>query len=119
MKYLCLIYFNEAAVDALSQSDWDVLSHDCKNFNESLARDGQLLGCDALQSVFTATTVRMRNGKLSTTDGPFAETKEQLGGYCLIDAGDMEEALEIAGRLPPGRFGCVEVRPVRDLPSRI
>jgi hypothetical protein len=119
MKYLCLIYFDETTVNALPQSEWDVLLRDCKNFNEGLQSDGQLLGCDALQSVFTATTLRVRNGKLSTTDGPFAETKEQLGGYCLIDASDMEEALEIAARLPPGRFGCVEVRPVRDLPARI
>lgn len=119
MKYLCLIYYSEAAMNELPKNAWDTLLRDCKTFNEGLQSTGNLLGRDALQSVFTATTLRVRNGKLSTTDGPFAETKEQLGGYCLIDANNMDEALAIAGRIPPARFGCVEVRPVRELPSRI
>jgi hypothetical protein len=119
MKYLCLIYWNETAMNTLPKSAWDELIRDCKTFNAGLQRDGCLLGGDALQSVFTATTIRVRNGKLSTTDGPFAETKEQLGGYYLLEARDRNEALELAGKLPPGRFGCVEVRPIRELTSTL
>lgn len=101
-------------MNVLSKSTWDALRSDCKACSAGLEQDGYLLDGNALQAVHTATTVRVRNGRVSTTDGPFAETKEQLGGYYLLDARDKEEALRLASSLPPGRFGCVEVRPVRE-----
>lgn len=84
-------------------------------YAESVQGSGRMLAAEALESVQTATTVRMRNSKLSITDGPFAETKEQLAGFYLIDAKDLNEALHVAGHIPAARVGCVEVRPVRSL----
>jgi hypothetical protein len=84
-------------------------------YNDELRQKGQLIAVQRLQSVDTATTVRVRNGKLSTTDGPFAETKEQLGGFFLIEARDLNEALQIASRLPGARLGCIEVRPISEM----
>lgn len=113
MKYLCLIYLQEAAMEALPQREWDALLDACDTCVEVLQRDGRYLAGEILQPVYTATTARVRNGRLSTTDGPFAETREQLAGFCLIDADDTEQALALAAAMPPARYGCVEVRPVR------
>ena len=112
MKYLCLIYSNEQALHTLPDSPHD---SECLAYAESIQASGRMLAAEPLESVTTATTVRMRNGKLSITDGPFAETKEQLAGFYLIDAKDLNEALQVAGGIPAARVGSVEVRPVRQL----
>src|SRR5919204_5297192 len=106
MKYLCLVYMDEKLLDA-------VPDRECMACGESLQKSGHWIAAEALQSVQTATTVRVRNGKGSVTDGPFAETKEQLAGFYLIDARDLDEAIAIAAKIPPARVGGIEVRPVR------
>jgi hypothetical protein len=113
MKYLCMIYFDEKRLDALPPSEHDALTNEALAYDEELRRGGHLVAAQALQPVDSATTLRLRNGKMSTMDGPFAETKEQLGGFILIEAADLNEALRVAARIPPARLGCVEVRPVK------
>src|SRR5258706_16446555 len=111
MKYLCLICADtmmEHMSEAAAKKHYD----DYRLFIEEIRRSGHYLGCNRLQLPATATTVRVRNGKVATTDGPFAETKEQLGGFFVIEAKDIHEALGIAARIPPAGDGCVEVRPV-------
>jgi hypothetical protein len=108
MKYLCLVYLDEAQLET-------VPDHECRTCGEALRRSGHHLAAEALQSVHAATTVRVRNGKVSVTDGPFAETKEQLAGFYLIDAVDLNQAIQLASKIPPARVGSVEVRPVREL----
>jgi hypothetical protein len=115
VKYLCLCYDEEAKLKAMSKSEWDAVVQEVYTYNEELRAKGQLIASQALQSVQTATTVRVRNGKVSTTDGPFAETKEQLGGFFLIEAKDLNEAVHVASRLPGARLGCIEVRPTMEL----
>lgn len=115
MKYLCLIYQDEKAMNALPRSEWNALVKDCIAVSEDLQKGQHFLAGHALESVHTATTIRRRQGKISATDGPFAETKEQLAGFCLVEARDLNEAIQIASRLPPARYGCIEVRPVRDI----
>ncbi len=114
MKYLCLIYYEEAKADALPESEYNAMAGDALRYGEALQTSGQYIASEALQSVQTATTVRVRNGKLSITDGPFDETKEQLGGFILIEARDLNDAIRIASRIPPGRLGCIEVRPIKE-----
>ena len=120
MKYLCLVYVDEKKLNALSKAELDALIEDALAYDDELRRSGHYIVSDALQPVASATTLRMRDGKVSITDGPFAETKEQLGGFILIDARDLNEALHVASKIPPGRIGTIEVRPVWDLkdPSR-
>jgi len=108
MKYLCLVYLDEKRLDELPDED-------CVAYDAEIRKSGYCLASEALQSVQTATTVRMRNGKLSVTDGPFAETKEQLAGFYMIEARDLNEAIQIASKIPPARVGCVEVRPIRPI----
>ena len=115
MKYLCLIDLDEEAMNALPPSEWNALIRECIAYSDQLQASHYYLAGDALESVHTATTVRWRNGKLSATDGPFAETKEQLAGYCLLEARDLNEAIQLASKLPPARYGSVEVRPIREL----
>lgn len=115
MKYLCLVYYEEQKMQSLSQGEWDSLNNECLACGDGLRASGHWLDGAALQSVETATTVRVRNGKLSTTDGPFAETKEQLAGFYLLDARDLNEAIHLAGKIPPARYGSIEVRPVREV----
>lgn len=114
MKYLCLIYDTEASYATMGKAEMDALMGEYFAFTEAIKASGNLLGGEELQPVHTATTVRVRNGKVSTTDGPFAETKEQLGGYYFIEAKDLNAALAIAARIPSARTGCVEVRPIVD-----
>lgn len=118
MKYLCLVYIEEKKLDALSKSELDALDAESLAYDEELRKSGHYIVSQALQSVQTATTVRVRNGRLSTTDGPFAETKEQLGGFILIDAKDLNDAIQVAAKIPPGRLGCIEVRPIQELEPR-
>lgn len=112
MKYLCLIYNNEEALGKVPQSEVDAVLETCERYDEELTRRGQLVASERLQPVATARTIRFAQGKASITDGPFAETKEQLGGFYLIEARDMDEALAIAKEIPPARFGSLEVRPI-------
>ena len=112
MKYLCLIYDEEKKLHDMSKTEMDGLMQEYFAFTKDIQKSGNLLGGNDLQPVRTATTVRVRNGKVSTTDGPFAETKEQLGGYYLIEAKDADDALEVAARIPGARHGSIEVRPV-------
>jgi hypothetical protein len=112
MKYLCLVYSDERLLHSSPDSPEDA---ECWAYAESVQGSGRMVAAEALESVQTATTVRMRNGKLSITDGPFAETKEQLAGFYLIEAKDLNEAIQVAGDIPAARVGSVEVRPVRQL----
>jgi hypothetical protein len=112
MKYLCLAYEAQGILDGLSRAEWEELRQETLDYAESLRASGHLIVTEPLKSASTAVTVRVRHGKTATTDGPFAETKEQLGGIFLIEARDMNQALHIAERWPSARFGSIEVRPV-------
>jgi hypothetical protein len=114
MKFLCLVYNEERPVDALSQSDYDAIVEDVLEYREELRRSGHYITSSPLESVRKAATIRIRGGKVSITDGPFAETREQLGGFYLIEAHDMEDAIRVATKMPPARLGCIEVRALRD-----
>ena len=112
MQYLLLIYDNEKMWPAMGEAERNALMGEYFAFTEEHRKNGKVLAGDALQATTTATTVRVRDGKRLTTDGPFAETKEQLGGYYLVEAKDLDEALAIAAKIPSARFGSIEVRPV-------
>ena len=114
MKYLCLIYENEKNWETMPQSDAEAIMNEYFAFTEDIRKSGKYVAGEALQPTPTATTVRVRNGKISTTDGPFVETKEQLGGFYLIDATDLNDAIQVAARIPSARLGSIEVRPVVD-----
>jgi hypothetical protein len=112
MQYLLLIYSNEAEYAALPQAELAASMAEYGTFTQGIIQNGNYKGGERLRPVATATTVRVRNGKALTTDGPFAETRESLGGYYLIDAKNLDEATAIAARIPGARYGCVEVRPI-------
>ncbi len=114
MKYLCLVYLEEKTLNALSGSERIALSDESMAYCEELQKNGHFIAASPLQPVETATTVRVRDGKASVTDGPFAETKEQLGGYFLIDVKDLNDALRVASKIPPARLGSIEVRPNKE-----
>jgi hypothetical protein len=114
LKYMLLIY---GAEDAWSEDERERCYDESVRLTRDLHEKGQYLGASPLRPVSTATSVRVRDGKRLVTDGPFAETREQLGGYFLVEAGDLDEAIEIAGRIPGARVGTVEVRPVMELPG--
>ncbi|HVL68742.1 MAG TPA: YciI family protein [Vicinamibacterales bacterium] len=108
MKYLCLVY--------LEKEKWSAVpDRECAACGQGLQEAGKLLAAEPLHPVETATTVRVRNGRVSVTDGPFAETREQLAGFYLIEARDLNEAIQVAAQIPPAREGSIEVRPVREL----
>lgn len=111
MKYLCLVYGEEQQLESMPDEE-------CVAYDEELRGRRQCVASEALQSVQTAVTVRVRNGRLSVSDGPFAETKEQLAGFYLIEARDLNDAIQIASQIPPARVGSVEVRPIRELAGR-
>ena len=115
MKYLCLIYGEEAGAAKMSKDDMTAMMKDYGAYTQDIQKSGHYIGGNPLESVTTATTVRIRNGKMSTTDGPFAETKEQLAGYYLIEAKDLNEAIQVGSRIPGARSGSIEVRPVRPM----
>ena len=117
MKYLCLLYREEAAVEKMSQEDIGAMRSEYRALTEDLKASGKYLGGNALQRSNTATTVRVREGRMSSTDGPFAETKDQLGGYYLIEARDLNDAMQVASRIPAAREGGVEVRPIMEMPE--
>ena len=108
MKYLCLVYLDEKRLHELPDED-------CVAYDTAIRKSGHCIASEALQSVQTATTVRVRDGKMAITDGPFAETKEQLAGFYMIDARDLDEAIQLASKIPPARVGSIEVRPIRPI----
>jgi hypothetical protein len=117
MKYLCLIYDDEKRMATMSKDEGDAFMGEYFAFTEGIKKSGHYLAGNALKPVSTATTIRNRGGKLSTTDGPFAETKEQLGGYYLIEARDLNDAIQVASRIPSARMGSIEVRPIMEFPQ--
>ena len=111
MKYLCLIYSDETKWTNAPKSDADAMMAEYGAYTDSIKKSKHYLAGEGLQPTQTATTVRIRNGKLSTTDGPFAETKEQLGGFYLVDAKDLNDAIQVASKIPGAKVGSIEVRP--------
>ncbi len=108
MKYLCLVYSDEKLLESMTDDE-------CMEYDAAMRRNGNCLASEALQPVHTATSVRVRGGKIAITDGPFAETKEQLAGFYLIEAPNLDKAIEIASKIPPAQVGTIEVRPIREL----
>jgi hypothetical protein len=115
MKYLCLIYQDETQMMKMSKGQGEAILSEYQALTEDIKRSGRYLGSNRLQPTGNASSVRVRDGKVSVTDGPFAETKEQLGGYFLIEAQDLNEAIQVAAKIPSARHGCVEVRPIWEL----
>jgi hypothetical protein len=114
MKYLCLAYEEERKLNDLSKSEWDALRGETLSYLEDLRSRGHIVSAEALQGARTASTVRVRNNRVTITDGPFAETKEQLGGFFLINARDLNEAIKVASKWPSARLGSIEVRPIEE-----
>jgi hypothetical protein len=114
MKYLCLIYESEKDWANVSHADGEAIMNEYFAFTADIQKNGKYIAGEALQPTQTATTVRVRNGKVSTTDGPFAETKEQLGGFYMIEAKDLNDAIQVAAKIPAARSGAIEVRPLVD-----
>lgn len=112
MQYLCLIYDDESAEARMTKEEGQAIMGEYFAFTENIRKSGHYVGGNPLQPTTTASTVRVRQGKISTTDGPFAETKEQLGGYYLIEAKDLNDAIQVASKIPAARTGSVEVRPI-------
>ena len=118
MRYLCAVYVEPKTMEKLTPAEGATLDRDSIAYDEELRRSGHYITSDALQLATTARTLRVRNGKLSIMDGPFAETKEQLGGFILVQAKDMEEAVELASKIPMAKHGTIEVRPIMELSPR-
>ena len=108
MKYLCLVYGEEDKISAMDD-------HECLAYDVGVRASGHCISSEALQPIATATTVRMRNGRMSVSDGPYAETKEQLAGFYLLEARDLNEAIKLAAKIPPAKVGSIEVRPIRPI----
>jgi hypothetical protein len=119
MRYLCLLYGDENRWEKVTKAEMDALYAEYVAFTEDIKRSGHHLAGDPLYPTRAAATVRVRNGRVSATDGPFAETKEQLGGYFAIEAKDLNEAIQIASRIPAARTGSVEVRPIWEMGERL
>jgi len=117
MKYLCLVHFDGTILDTMSDGEKRILDRDSLGYDQTLIASGKLIHAEALQSPNTASLVKVRNGQMSVTDGPYAEAKEQMGGFILIDAGTMAEAVEIAAGIPLARYGTIEVRPIYQIPD--
>lgn len=115
MKFLCLAYEEESTLNGLSQAEWDALRIETLAYVEILKKSGHLVLTNALQSARMASTLRVRDGNLAVTDGPYAETREQLGGFFLVEARDRREAIELASRWPSARLGSIEVRPIEEV----
>jgi hypothetical protein len=115
MRYLCLVYSVEDPVNILSESEEQALVDESLEYDEQLRKSGHLIVAHALRPPETAVIVRVRSGRISVTDGPFTETKEQIAGFILIEARDLNEAIQLASKDPTARYGFIEVRPVREL----
>jgi hypothetical protein len=116
MKYLLLIYENERAFDKVPEADRGKIFQEYMDYTSGIRRSGNYVAGEALQPISTATTVRVKNGKTVTTDGPFAETREQLGGFYMVEAKDLDEAIKLAAGIPASRTGSIEVRPIMPTP---
>ena len=114
MRYLCLIYDDEKTMAGMTKEQGDAIMGEYFQFTEDIRKSGHYVAGEALHPVSTATTIRIRGGKQTATDGPFAETKEQLGGFYLIEAKDLNDAMQVAARIPSAKYGSIEVRPVVD-----
>ncbi|HEX5036170.1 MAG TPA: YciI family protein [bacterium] len=112
MKYMLLIYFDEKVLEKIGKAEEEKIETECLAYMNQLQAQGKFLASNRLQPVSTATCVRTQDGKKIVTDGPFAETREQLGGFTMIDAKDLDEAIEIASKVGPGRLGTIEIRPI-------
>jgi hypothetical protein len=117
MKYLCLVYHEESKIAALPACEYESIVNDVLEFRETLRRGGNYIASSPLQPVQAAMTIRVRREKVTITDGPFAETREQLGGFYLIEANDLNDAIRLASKMPPARIGSIEVRPLDDFSS--
>jgi hypothetical protein len=115
MRFMFMIFHDQDVLDALPEGEMQALVDSALDYTDELGRSGHYIVSDALQPARTARTIRVSGGKVSTTDGPFAETKEQVGGFFLVEAKDIDEACQIAARFPPARVGIIEVRPVQEL----
>ena len=115
MKYLCLVFHDEKKLNALSARESEALTDESLDYDDVLRKGGHFIAAQALEPVEAATTVRLAAGKVSVTDGPFAETTEQIGGFVLIEARDLNEAIQLASKIPPIRLGGIEVRPIKEL----
>ncbi|MDP4537781.1 YciI family protein [Alkalimonas collagenimarina] len=118
MNYLALVYYQEQQIDAMTEQEWHDLNQQCIRCVEGLSESGHFLAGQALQPTRQATTIRVRDGETLVTDGPFAETKEQLAGFYLLEARDLNEAIQLASKIPPAQLGSVEIRPIRQLPPK-
>lgn len=119
MKYLCMVIVDEKKLNAMSPSERRKLDDESLAYDEMLRKNGHFLAAQALQGIETATTIRASGGKISITDGPFIETNEQIGGFVLIEARDLDEAIQLASKIPPMRLGCIEVRPIMELTPNV
>jgi hypothetical protein len=119
MKYVCLGYFDEKQWEALSESEQNALIDECFAYDDVLRKNGHNVGGEALQSPRNASTVRWKNGKVSVTDGPYAETKEQLGGILLLEARDLNHAIQLISKHPGVKVGPFEIRPVDDISAMV
>jgi hypothetical protein len=115
VRYLCLVYFEQVVLDRMSDDEKRILDRDSLDYDDELRKSGHYLHSNALQSTANAVTVRVRNKRISSSDGPFAETKEHLGGFILIEAASMDEAARLASGIPMAKLGSVEVRPIYDI----
>jgi hypothetical protein len=115
MKYVCLVYLVEKDMNEMTKRESEACVDESLAYDDALRKSGHLIVAHALQPIEAATTIRVRNGKVSATDGPFAETKEQLGGFMLIDARDLNDAIQMATKIPMARHGSIEVRPIKEL----
>jgi hypothetical protein len=115
VKYMCLVYREESKVDSMSETEYAEIMSEVLEHREELLRSGHHIASSPLQPARTATTIRVRSGTLTITDGPFAETKEQLAGFYLIEALDLNEAIRLASQMPPARLGSIEIRPIKEL----
>jgi hypothetical protein len=115
MKFLFMIYHDERVLEDLPKQEMQALVDSALDYDEEIRQSGHYIVSNALQPARTARTLRVREGKVLVTDGPFAETREQLGGFFLVEARDLDEACEVASRFPPARLGIIEVRPVQEL----
>jgi len=114
MKYLCLVYQVESDIEAMPEREYEAIVDEVLFYREELRESGHYITSSPLRPVREAMTIRVRNGKVSVTDGPFAETREQLGGFYLIEAVDLNDAIRLASKMPPARIGCIEIRPLKD-----
>src|SRR5215472_8136320 len=115
MKYLCMVIVDEKRLQAMSEREAQALDDESLEYDDALRKGGHFLAAQALESVSSATTLRIRSGKVSITDGPFAETNEQIGGFLLVEAKDLNEAIQIGSQVPPVRLGGIEVRPIIEI----